>query len=308
MHINFDFSDLEAFLAVLETGSFHNAADRLNLSQSAVTRRVQKLEKALGSVLFERTTRMVRPTLAAKRLQARAADMLVTAADTTRAMRDESVTYEYQRSMLITVAAIPTVIPSFVLPAIRRFEDQGFSPRIRLLDAATNDVSEAVSHGDADFGVCSIGVLDPNTYFEPLLDDTIVLALPATHHLSEQEAIQWQDIVKERLILPARGTGNRVLIDEALAVRRLSAQWTFEVGRSTTAMELVLSGLGIGLLPNTATQSHMSRDLTFRSVVDLDVRRTIGLLTRAGVSISKPAEVLINLLRSTLKNPDEPAV
>ncbi|WP_298963069.1 LysR family transcriptional regulator [uncultured Roseibium sp.] len=308
MRIKFDFSDLEVFLAVLETGSFHHAADRLNLSQSAVTRRVQKLEKALGSVLFERTTRAVRPTLAAKRLQARAADMLVTAADTTRAMRDESVAFAHQRSTLITVAAIPTVIPNFVLPAIRAFEEQGFSPRFRIFDAAANEVSEAVSQGDADFGVCSIGALDPNTNFDPLLDDAIVLALPENHHLAEREVIRWRDIATERFILPARGTGNRVLIDEALASRRLSAQWTFEVGRSTTAMELVLGGLGVGLLPQSTIRSHMGQDLTFKSIVDFDVRRAIGLLTRAGVSISKPAEVLMNLLRAVLVNPNESAI
>mgnify|MGYP001813232112 CR=1 FL=1 len=47
MRINYDFGDLEAFLAVKETGSFHGAAERLNLSQSAITRRIQKLEEAL---------------------------------------------------------------------------------------------------------------------------------------------------------------------------------------------------------------------------------------------------------------------
>ncbi|WP_029064993.1 LysR family transcriptional regulator, partial [Labrenzia sp. DG1229] len=85
MRINFDFNDLEAFLAVMETGSFHLAAERLNLSQSAITRRVQKLEDVLGSSLFERTTRAVRPTLAAKRLQARAEVMLEGARETTLA-------------------------------------------------------------------------------------------------------------------------------------------------------------------------------------------------------------------------------
>ena len=108
MHINYDFADLEAFLAVKETGSFHLAAEKLALSQSAVTRRVQKLEMALDSVLFERTTRMVKPTLTAKRLQARAEAILDDARETTRAMRDESVAFAHQRSLVVTVATVPT--------------------------------------------------------------------------------------------------------------------------------------------------------------------------------------------------------
>ena len=86
MRIKFDFLDLEAFLAVKETSSFHAASERLNLSQSSVTRRVQKLEEALGTEVFERTTRDVRPTLAAKRLQVRAEAILQDAQETTLAM------------------------------------------------------------------------------------------------------------------------------------------------------------------------------------------------------------------------------
>ena len=63
MGINDDVTELEAFLAVKETRSFHLASQRLNLSPSAITRRVRKLDDALGSVLFERITRKVRPTL-----------------------------------------------------------------------------------------------------------------------------------------------------------------------------------------------------------------------------------------------------
>ena len=57
MRINFDFLDLQAFLAVAELGSFQRAAEQLAVSQSAVTRRIQKLESGLGIVLFERSTR-----------------------------------------------------------------------------------------------------------------------------------------------------------------------------------------------------------------------------------------------------------
>ena len=140
MRINFDFLDLEAFLIVKETASFHAAAERLNLSQSSVTRRIQKLEVALGTELFERTTRDVRPTLAAKRLQLRAEAILQGAQETTLAMRDETAAYEYQRAQTVTIATVPTVIPGLVSSAIRSFRAAGQKARIRLLDLSANDV------------------------------------------------------------------------------------------------------------------------------------------------------------------------
>ncbi|WP_420334314.1 LysR family transcriptional regulator [Roseibium sp.] len=284
MRINFDFNDLEAFLAVMETASFHHAAERLSLSQSAITRRIQKLEETLGSVLFERTTRAVRPTLAAKRLQARAEAMLEGARETTLAMRDESVAFAHQRGSLVTIAMIPTMVTPLLAPAIRKLREEGTNPRIRLLDRAANEVAEAVSQGDADFGICSIGSLEPNTEFEPLFEDSIVLTLRRDHQLASAVTVAWRDLQEEPLILPARGTGNRLLIDEAMARRKLSAQWTYEVGRSTTAMDLVSEGIGIALLPRSAMNSAQGKTLAFRKLGSPDVSRPVGLLTRSGVA------------------------
>lgn len=284
MRINFDFNDLEAFLAVMETASFHHAAERLSLSQSAITRRIQKLEETLGSVLFERTTRAVRPTLAAKRLQARAEAMLEDARETTLAMRDESVAFAHQRGSLVTIAMIPTMVTPLLAPAIRKLREQGTHPRIRLLDRAANEVAEAVSQGDADFGICSIGSLEPNTEFEPLFEDSIVLTLRRDHQLAAAATVAWPDLREEPLILPARGTGNRLLIDEAMARGKLSAQWTYEVGRSTTAMDLVSEGIGIALLPRSAMYSAHGKTLAFRKLGSPDVSRPVGLLTRSGVT------------------------
>ena len=296
MRINYDFSDLEAFLAVKETGSFHLAAEKLNLSQSAITRRVQKLETALDSVLFERTTRAVKPTLAAKRLQARAEAILEDAKETARAMRDESVALSYQRGAVVTVATIPTIVTRVLPPALNAFRDLGQKARIRLLDGSANDVAEAVAAGEADFGLCSIPMLEPTTEFEPLFDDQIVLAVPQAHKLAEQEHLGWGDINDEPLILPARGTGNRLLIDEAMARARLPLHWTYEVGRSTTAIDLVQGGAGVALLPRSAIDTKRVAICALNAPA---ISRPVGLLSRLGQTDTPAAVALKQAIRST---------
>jgi len=291
MRINFDFTDLEAFLAVMETGSFHVASERLNLSQSSITRRVQKLETALRSTLFERTTRDVRPTLAAKRLQQRAEAILDEVKETARAMQDESAAFAHQRAQSVTVATIPTVVSGLIAPALRKFSDELPGARVRLRDLAANEVAEAVAAGEVDFGICSIPLLEPATEFELLFNDPMVLALNPEHKFCQRVEIAWTDLAGEGLILPAQGTGNRLLIDEALARTKLPLRWTYEVGRSTTALDLVAAGVGVAPLPLSAMEQRQG--VVWRQMKSPEISRPIGLLRRAGQRESAAAAALI---------------
>lgn len=303
MRINYDFLDLETFLAVKDTGSFQDAADRLNLSQSSVTRRVKKLEEALGTLLFERTTRDVRPTLAAKRLQLRAEAILQDAVETTRAMRDESAAYAYQRAQTVTVASIPTVVHALLSSAIRVFRAEHSGIRVRILDTAANEVAEAVAQGDADFGICSIPMLEPVTEFTLLLNEPLVLALPFGHRLTEYDRVTWTDLAEENLILPARGTGNRLLIDEALARNRNPVRWMYEVGRSSTALDLVANGIGVAPLPQMALNGTHNRSVCWRTIEAPDVSRPIGLLSRIGQKDTTGAAALKLAIAEAIPEP-----
>lgn len=297
MRINFDFGDLEVFLAVKETGSFHLAAERLNLSQPAVSRRIRKFEQALDSTLFERTTRAVKPTLAAKRLQARAEAILQDAQETAQAMRDDSVAYAHQRNAVVTVAAIPTVIAGLFPEALRRFRAAGQNARLRVLDFAANEVAEAVAQGEADFGICSIPALEPGTEFEPLFDDPLVAAFAPGHALAGRDRLVWGDLAAEPLILPGRGTGNRLLIDETLARAGLPLAWTYEVQRSATALELAAGGCGLALLPRSALDGA-GGEVAFCRVTGPEVLRPVGLMRRSGQSHTAAAAALMQALRA----------
>lgn len=301
MRINFDFTDLEAFLAVMETNSFHEASEKLHLSQSSISRRVQKLETALDSTLFERSTRDVRPTLAAKRLQQRAETILDEVKETSRAMRDESAAFSHQRAQQVTVATIPTVVGALIAPAVSRLRADGRAIRLRILDLAANEVAEAVSQGVADFGICSIPLLEPATEFETLFTDRLALGLAPDHPLAERASIAWEDLSGEALILPARGTGNRLMIDEALARTKLPLRWTYEVGRSTTAMDLIASGVGVAPLPRSALTQTNEQRVVWRPLTSPSVARPVGLLRRTGQEDATAAAALIDAIRACVQ-------
>ena len=144
MRINFDFADLEAFLILSETGSFVATAEHLGLSQSALTRRIRKLEEALGAPLFDRTTRSVRMTLAARRLRSRAQGMLDEARETMRELKDDTAEFSFQNRVIVTVAAVPSTIARVLIPAVGLFSAGQNEARVRILDLLANEVVEAV--------------------------------------------------------------------------------------------------------------------------------------------------------------------
>ncbi len=282
MRINFDFTDLEIFLAVHDTGSFHLASETLGLSQSSVTRRVQKLETELDARLFDRTTREVRPTLSGKRFRARAEAILNETKEAARAIRDESAAHAHQLSRSLTIAVVPTVISRLVVPAIRRLCELHPTARFRIVDCSANNVAEAVVQGEADIGICSVPAFEPATTFEFLFEDPLIVALHSTHPLTQNKDLLWSDLAGENLILPSRGTGNRMLIDDALAGAGIPLTWRLEVRRTATALAFVSGGMGLAPMPSLETRHDRYSSVVTRPLKSPTVTRPIGFLRRAG--------------------------
>ncbi|MBG20388.1 MAG: LysR family transcriptional regulator [Rhizobiales bacterium] len=297
MRINFDFADLEAFLILSETGSFVATAEHLGLSQSALTRRIRKLEEALGAPLFDRTTRSVRMTLAARRLRSRAQGMLDEARETMRELKDDTAEFSFQNRVIVTVAAVPSTIARVLIPAVGLFSAGQNEARVRILDLLANEVVEAVEDGQADFGVSSWAAPDGALLFEPFFEDKVVLVLPPDHPLAQTSGpLKWEALAGQRLILPSQGSGNRALIDRALAPEGLSLFWSYEVPRTSTALELVRAGLGVAALPLSAVPVVDGSGLAIRPLVAPSVTRKIGLVYRRNSAIPPAAARLRDLI------------
>lgn len=297
MRINFEFSDLEAFLAVADLSSFQRAAEQLNISQPALTRRIQKLEASLGVRLFDRTTRSLKPTLAAKRLSGRARAMVDDAAEAILALQDETARFEHERNAIVSVALVPSATQKVLTKAIKEFRRRGHTARIRILDRLANDVAEAVAQGEADFGVSSIPELEPNISFQAIADDRFVLAFRRDHPLAKQAEVRWDSLKDLPLIVAMKGTGNRMVVDEALARARQTLGWLYEVRRTTTALCLAEAGIGVAVLPETAIPGDPESLIVSCSLIAPTVSRTIGIVRRSAQPLPKPAEAMISILK-----------
>jgi len=110
--------------------------------------------------------------------------------------------------------------------------------------------------------------------------------------LADEAEVRLPQLAKEPLILPARGTGNRLLIDETLARQNAPLRWSFEVNRTATALDLVSGGVGIAFLPASSLDGVATPGVVSRPVADMIISRPVGILTRRGKVESRGAAAL----------------
>ena len=294
--MNFDLADLRAFLAVADLGSFRAASEALHLSQSAVSRRVDKLEEALGAELFVRTTRRVELTTVGRTFVHRARGVINELEDALLGIAD----FAHRISGEVTVACVPSAVGYFLPAVIGEFHRLHPRMRVRLIDESSSDILLAVANGEADLGVTYIGTQEPDIEFEPLLEDSFVVACPLEHPLAKKRRVTWAELAKHDFISLAQGSGNRFLLDQALARLEHKPEWFCEVRHVPALVSLVEAGLGIGVVPRLAMPPRTR--LVSIPLGEPSLTRTIGVIRRRGRPLRAAPEFFRQLLLA-MKSP-----
>lgn len=290
--INFELLDIRALIAVSDMRSFHRAAEQLVLSQPALSRRIQKLEQAVGTPLLERSSRSVRLTSAGQQvlpLLRRMVEEIDGSLVGTMASGERG-------AGRITVASVPSATVRFMPEVLRRLGEEYRNIRVRILDLSASECAEAVRTGDAEFGLSLPVATDADLSYEPLIDDPYGLICRHDHPLAALEAPRWVDLENYRLVTVHRASGNRTTLEAGLAAEGINLQWFYEVTRLTSALALVDAGLGPSVLPRLACEGPDARDLVWKPLCDPTIVRTIGLLRRPAAPISPAAARLVALL------------
>jgi DNA-binding transcriptional LysR family regulator len=290
--MNFDLADLRGFLAVADLGSFSAAAQALHLSQSALSRRVDKLELALGVQLFERTTRRVELSTIGRGFLPRARNVLNELENALIGFHDLA----YRLSGEVTIACVPSAVAYFLPDVIRQYHAKYPGIRVRVIDESSSAILTVVARGEADFGLTYIGTQDADVVFQPLLEESFVVALQVGHPLTGRESLTWDDLTTVDYISLAQGSGNRFLIDQALANRDIRPRSFCEVKHVPALVSLVEAGLGVGVVPKLAMPAEGHATLVTRPLTNPAISRTLGLISRRGRTLSPVAQLLFDLL------------
>ena len=289
-------TDLQAFVGVAELGSFRAAAESVHLSQPALSRRVEKLEEALGVRLFDRTTRRVSMTAVGRDFSRKARALLDELEGALLAIRDVAAT----QSGEVTVACVPSAVYYYLPDFIRRYHEKNPRIRVRIIDEAANTVLASVIRGEADFGVNFIGTQEPELDFQPLMQERFVAACRRDHPLARKKRVSWTELGAYDYMTVSKSSGNRLLLDLALAEVAGRPKWFYEVRHVETLLGLVEAGLGVAAVPQLALPGSPDSVLVGVPLVEPVVTRTLGLISRRGRSLPPAAQAFYDLLMADM--------
>jgi DNA-binding transcriptional LysR family regulator len=288
MALNFNLNDLQAFRAVAELSNFRKAAESLHVSQPAFSRRIEKLEEALGVQLLERTTRRVILTSVGRDFDRKVQQLLDDLDHMLLGIGGVAAT----RMGEVTIACVPSTVYYFVSQVISRYHERYPKVRVKIFDASANEVLTAVSRSEADFGLNFVGSQEPDIEFKPLMEERFVAACRRDHPLAKKRRVTWTELAQYDYISVSKASGNRLLLDQALSGLQGRPQGIYETRHVTTMLGLVEAGLGVAAVPSIAMPGADHPLLVSVPLLDPVVSRKIGLIHRKGRALSPAAQQL----------------
>lgn len=288
-----DFYQLTYFKKVAESGSISRAAEKLLLTQPAVSKQIKKLENELGERLFDRIGKKVFLTHAGEKLYTHADNILRSVAAAKTAVRDLSEDCSGEliigASDHISIHRLPSVLKSY----ITSFPKVDLKLRCHRSEA----IHEMVARNQVDLGIITLPKPEPTMIIKTIWKDTMSLVFVKNHPLRSLQRVKLKDTLDYGMILTETGTETRSYFDAAFAEKGLRPHVSMEVAYIETIKALVRAGLGISILPDKAVESEVkSGELVKTTIIDAKFSRNLGVIYLKDKFLSRPVQEFLNIL------------
>lgn len=289
--------DIRAVVAVADRGSFKKAADALNLTQPALSRRIAKTEEVLNTALFERTTQHVGLSPIGRVFVSRA-----------RTILNEFDRFDVELKSIagginsvIELSSLRTVAASILPRLVRHFRDEFGRVRFHIREDNGIRAIERVADRDVEFGI-SIAIpqeLDLN--FEPLVRDPFILSCAPDHHLHKDDnaPLEWRNIKGEEVSFLGGAAANQLLLSSILSKEGINIAWSDEIEFLSTHMGFVDEGIVAAVLPRLGLAFSKNPSLCARPLIAPSVEREIGIFTRPNWKPSAATAKFLDFLRAS---------
>jgi DNA-binding transcriptional LysR family regulator len=295
-----DTRQLRAFCEVVERKSFSQAAERLGVTQPAVSLQVRSLEKRLGTQLLDRSGRRVEPTESGAKLY-RSAQRLLALEDEIEGELAGDATGALEGTLEIGASTGPGgVVLAQLLCEFARHHPQ---IHVALSVFDTQTVVERVAERTLELGVVGAAPRHRGVEYEPFLRDTVVLACPPGHPFANS-TVTLEQLKDEQLIVMQDGAGVRAMIEEELrnaGLRLRDLDVRLELGLQESVTSAVRGGYGVTFISRSSVENDLAAGTLVEARVEgLRLEREILLVRAAGRSETRAAKAFVDFARERL--------
>ncbi|WP_146600968.1 LysR family transcriptional regulator [Novipirellula aureliae] len=265
-----DMDQLAHFQCVADLKNFTHAADRLSISQPALSRSIQRLEEEVGQPLFERKPRSVDLTDAGRLFQSRAEQILLILEDCKAEICDDG------QSGRIRIAAIPTIAPFFLPNLLRTFSDAFPKANLMVQEHTTDNLMRRCKQGELDVAIVALPVPSRYVEVEELFEEELSLVLPRNHPLAKKKQIRIGDVEDYPFVLLDEAHCLSDSITSYCRQRSIQPVAVERTSQLVMVQELVSLGHGVSFIPEMAKQLDRTRRRVYRSLHGTVPTRTIA--------------------------------
>lgn len=284
-----DLKQLEAFSAVISSGSVTAAAKVLQRSQPAVSRLIQDLENAIGYPLFLRNGPRIHPTEQALRLH----EYVETALISLQQIRLRANEIWKQEKSPLMIAATPSMSSGLLPAALARLS---LSDSVQILSDSAEQTAHAIITGQAELGISSLPLEHQGVQVHWIGQSRCVLALREDDPLAQQEQVLLADLEARKLITPYNPYRLRRRFEQALRQAKVQPAGVVETNSSVNILACVRAGMGVAILEPVTAYGLPVAGVVLREL-DVEIPYYFGVITPQ----SKPPRQSVLTLIEALK-------
>ena len=291
-----DFRQLRYFVAVYEEGHVGRAAERLSLSQPALSQQIRQLEHSLDVSLFERGNKRLLPTLAAHTLYNHALPLL----DGLQRARDALRNFKGQALRTLAIGVLQTVRPSLVPQLLDRVRKAQPHLVVQIYELSGMEIERRLLNGSLDIGISYLPPRQPGLHGLLLYEDELQVVIPSTHPLREFKKVS----LKQAAELPM------ILLGEEFQVRQIWQGQLANLGRRPQVQAEMNNMGGIldslphtslaTVLPGRAQEASEDPELLWKPLSEPRVPLKVGLVFRDAQRQQASVELLRTLLEEEI--------
>lgn len=283
---------MKIFIQVYRTQSITHAAQLLNMTQPAVTRAIQEIERYYGVCLFERINRRLYVTESGKQLYAQAVHIVNSFDTMEKGLRN------WDELGVLRIGASIT-LGNFLLPdLVAALQQKHPNLQIRAQISNGAQLQEALLDNRLDLAMIEGAVSPERLHSEAFTCDRLVLILPPGHPLCSAQNICLQDLSSSKFLLRERGSAGRTFLDHVFAIHGLPMEPVWESTSTHAIIKAVHAGIGISFLPEQLVKSEIDEGFVVtREISDEKFVRKHFLVWHRNKFLSASARDFIALCR-----------